>query len=1121
MYHRRCFSDGCIVTRQGSLKFHQALIATRCAPVWELLLELADLQDQSGLQKQLASSSSDDTRHTSGFTLHLPDVQHCAIQHFLVSLYSNSDIVELRTIHKGVRERIEWLRQLCELKRRRIPLQPLDRSDSEHVQQQILHQLREQQGTRPFHPTTKDTSLQGRKSPTESDLSCVLSRSPPPNIVTFESLRKKQSSTASNANVPSQSISSESCVSLTVNYNKPKQLVKKTSLPINSQSSIQVVDLNTYLHSYENGNKCRKRSNTVSRIHVSKRPRLKFSSASQKHTSDPFESPLTLRRRYNSESIHHRMKMDEFGTDDHRPIISFKSDDRAAMTDAAEEMFVVGEAGAGAAQDDRNTSCPAREDITDAKPENNDNFNVIGDRRSSDPELQDPELEVFPSVRAQVKRLESFNHNSSSSKDNTYERSQSSFELNPRSMSLNENSNGNGLEASSLDVDLEICNEINPKSGSSNVVDPPHLASSKPETNASESNVSSHKDEVGNYVHKPLVRTRTFEIIERYVNTNDSTGVKDSVKTENVNSDSVPIPQNRNTSHSIHRVPSLRTSREAQLVMQPQEVLTLDSLRELERKQGSLLFEHNFPTFSNIPTTNMMTATMMTGSVSSESSLGLGSMFSSIADNSSVVASSHSDSMSSYSTSLHGDIVEHVKIVPTPLPRNFLRSIDSSRSIESNETSREQKTLSKLSDNSSRSASPDSLCVDQFRKSIMNHDCPETDSLMSGKINPTHSYESSTSGKKEDFDDEVKEQDDLESKDDSEVTLKYDSIPVEAAKPFFQVSSGISSLTGSPRVQRRAEHTPILSGGSTLKRELSSDGKNSVENRFDRQVSTTSVKDVDSIPLVCGFVETDTKSQYVDDQSKPDSQPQSIFSMFIDFNELPSPAKETRPLPVTNENKPQSVYMFIEAEAAPSPKIRRKSKLESDSIPGSNISRSSIEDIETPPLSLPKNPLNDIVLNGKEDDVNISKIDLDDDKETDKKGFFMFIEAETHSTKGSPRLRRKPILMPKKSSNDSCSSVMSKSAPSDVLLMATKPQLSEKLCSKPIVNGDELMTKSVIDRKEYMEQPVTKRNVSLNDKINESPSSSLKNIRDGFISGIPRPIHLLKSKSCSKVSPTE
>lgn len=1108
--------------------------------------ELGDLQDLTGLQKL----SSLGQAVSAELTLHLPDVQHCAIQHFLVSVYSSSDIVELRTVYKGIKERIEWLKQLCELKRRRIPLLPLERSTSKQVQQQILQQLKHRHQTE--HTLIKSGKRRNQERiRSDSDLS-KRSRSSSPNIVTFQSLQQNKS----NANISSQSHSSENCVSLTVNYKNPNT-VKSKSSSLQSQSLIEIVDLNTYLHSYKP--QPRKRSNTITISHRDdiKRPRLKSNLADQALETPEVSSIITnpskfssanekisyiSRKRYNSEfSRRHRMKMDDFHSyEDQQHLLSEDQEEKERSDTTTDEQATGMGGDANRSNFDSSNEDEPHIDASSTQPNTNALFSNSNETRAvviacsetqyhseANLHLKESKVKVFPSVRAKVMRLESFSQNSNAPVNtNSFVRSQSCYEsptnrVSDKYFSMNTDPNSNRLE-SSLEVEPSSSKESLKTDSSHSEISVVHCDGFVQQQKSSEATSVLP-------AHKPLVRTRTFEIIERRPQPVCAEGQNDKYQVCNISCDASSTPQNERSNTPIEVIPR-RASRDIQRVLWP-EPPDPECIREMERKQGSLIFEHNFQTFSNIPTTNMMTASMMTGSLSSDSSMGLASMFtSSICDNSvsgSVTASMHSDAMP-LSAAAQADcdaMYDKPPQGPTPLPRNYLRRDDPSNS--DNENTRAVKTLSRVSDtNSSRSASPDSLSVDQMKKSNLCKDLPETDSLMS-KHDLKSSFESSTNNK-EDFDDEIKEQDDLETDDiasDNDSTFKCETITTEKAKPFFQVSSGASSLFGSPRIMRRAEHTPILSGGSTLKRELSSEGKNLSDGPFDRQTSISSVKDVDSIPLVCGFVQS-AAAPSKNDKEKPktESHPQSIFSMFIDFNELPSPVKDTKPDPAASDRnkptQPQSVYMFIEADA-PHLKTKQKSRIDSDSTPGSNRSRSSLEDVEVAPLSLAKDPINFTDTKSDDQEENdtkkVTSLENDEENDTsDKKGFFMFIEAETRSTKGSPKLRRKPILTPKKSSKE-CS-VMSKSAPSDVLLLATKPPLSEKFCSKPIVDGDEMMTKSVIDRKEYMEQPITKRNVSLNDKINESPSSSLKNIKEGFVSAIPRPIHLFKSKSSSKVS---
>lgn len=546
-----------------------------------------------------------------------------------------------------------------------------------------------------------------------------------------------------------------------------------------------------------------------------------------------------------------------------------------------------------------------------------------------------------------------------------------------------------------------------------------------------------------------------------------------------------------------------------------------EKLREMERKKGSLIFEHNFQTYSNIPTTNMMTASMMTASMSSESgSMGVGSLYSSMMD-SAMLGSIHS---------LGG--LEAPVVDPIPRPASVglpvMHSIEDANAeithVSQRPPLRVQKSTEEMAlelqqeiakrGSATRSPSPDSLSVDFVARREAENMVKEKNTRKSIK---NKSLETSTSSvKKEEMDDEEKEQDDRENESkrssSSSNGLKSDK---KEGSPEESSYKAITQITGSPRVSRElSENTPIVSGGSTLKREKDT-GERTPIPKCERQVSAVSVKDVDSIPLVFGYIgprDEDEEQDRAKEEDKEayaegeDEKHQSIFPMFIDLNDIPTPsAEEAKELEkreaLKTKSQSSSVYMYIEADT-PSPKSRRKRKSESD---GAGLSKSieshaEAEFISLPPVLAASAPLTDGKQQPGDRKADSKKVEVQGGSEEggskEKRGFFMFIEAEPSSKLGSPKLRKRPIPPPKKKTENA----MTRSAPSDSILFST-PESSNKL-----------MTKSVIDREEFIAQPPTRKNVSLNDKINESSTS-----RDAsFVSGIPRPIHSLRSKGSSK-----
>lgn len=560
----------------------------------------------------------------------------------------------------------------------------------------------------------------------------------------------------------------------------------------------------------------------------------------------------------------------------------------------------------------------------------------------------------------------------------------------------------------------------------------------------------------------------------------------------------------------------------------PDNIEDPEKLREMERKKGSLLFEHNFQTYSNIPTTNMMTASMMTASMSSESSMGIPSLYSSMID-SAMLGSIHSLG------ALEAPIVDPIPrpaSVGLPVmhqiedPNPELTSVTGHRPELKGQCTEQmthefQREMARR-EQGSRSPSPDSLSVDFAAKR-------EAEALYRAKASQERQLRKSVDGgishvKKEEMDTEEKEQDDRENESRSS-----DSNPSEGknedkgeARETRVEDHQLSSLgmaTGSPRLSRLGENKPIVSGGSTLKREKEAKEMKPIP-KSERQVSMGAVKDVDAIPLVFGFIgpQDEEESGKSKDESKKEAkeeeeekQPQSIFPMFIDLNEIPSPAKEN---PKETEKKEggkakapsSSVYMYIEADT-PSPKVRRKRKSESDSTA---LSKSVEAHPEAEFASLPP-----VLGAAAENKHKQSEVKTEDANETsdggagsagdgngskEKKGFFVFIEADSPAKTGSPKPRRRP-LPPAKKKNEA-PNPMSRSAPSDSLVFSSQDSPSK------------LMTKSVIDRDEFIAQPPARKNVSLNDKINESSSGK----DTPFVSGIPRPIRTLKSQASTKTS---
>lgn len=627
---------------------------------------------------------------------------------------------------------------------------------------------------------------------------------------------------------------------------------------------------------------------------------------------------------------------------------------------------------------------------------------------------------------------------------------------------------------------------------------------------------------------RPLVRARTFEVLEGAIDgspceprpeprTRPGRGLKHELSEHSGSSVTTNSPK-RNRAAQGSSARERKASVESMSSSFQDGTEDPERLRELERKKGSLIFEHNFQTYSNIPSTNMMTASMMTASLSSESgSVGVtGSLYSSMVD-SALLGSIHS--LGALEASSADPVPRPASVAlpvmhPTDDPnmeaprpsRHLPRSERSSDIMEIQQKITERKEAT-------RSPSPDSLSVD-----VAGQRGAECGSRAGASL-----LEGSTTSNKEEMDDEEKERDEqeIETKhsDGASASASNDHKAEKRDLPLDE-SFGSKTFTGSPRQSRDlSENTPIISGGSTLKREKDATGERKSAAKCERQVSVGSVKDVDSIPLVFGFIgprdeEESAKGQARKDDTgeagkvKDEEKHQSIFPMFIDFKDIPSPAEEPKPPEKEAASKPKgpssAVYMYIEADA-PSPKTRRKRRSESDGAALTRPSEGQTQEFASlppvlgapPDVNRAENATKKVLEKKREECEGVreaSKETREGKEGKEKKGFFMFIEAESSSKSGSPKTKRRPAAPPAKKRSEGA---MSRSAPSDSILFSSP-------------DSSRLMTKSVIDREEFIAQPPARKNVSLNDKINESSG------RDGsFVSGIPRPIHTLKAAKSS------
>ncbi|XP_050712167.1 uncharacterized protein LOC126996093 isoform X3 [Eriocheir sinensis] len=634
---------------------------------------------------------------------------------------------------------------------------------------------------------------------------------------------------------------------------------------------------------------------------------------------------------------------------------------------------------------------------------------------------------------------------------------------------------------------------------------------------------------------RPLVRARTFEVLEGAVDgspceprpeprSRASRGLKHELSEHSASCAATNSPK-RNRAGQGSGGRERKASVESVSFQDGTE--DPERLRELERKKGSLIFEHNFQTYSNIPSTNMMTASMMTASLSSESgSVGMtGSLYSSMVD-SALLGSIHS--LGALEASSADPVPRPASVAlpvmhPTddsgmeaahPSRHPFPRSERSTELMEIQQkiTEREEAT---------RSPSPDSLSMDMAAQR----------GAESASKTGVSQLEGSTTSNKEEMDNEEKERDEQETESKpvdgaSAAAGSSTEHKVERREMPIDEAFGSKTFTGSPRHSRDlSENTPIISGGSTLKREKDAAGERKSAAKCERQVSIGSVKDVDSIPLVFGYIGPQDEEEGAEGQAKgedagetgkdkDEEKHQSIFPMFIDFKDIPSPAEEPKPAEKEAATKPKgpssAVYMYIEADS-PSPKIRRKRRSESDGGAMTRPSEAQAQEFTslppvltaTPDVNRTENATKKVLEKKREDRERVREENKEgregkEGKEgKEKKGFFMFIEAESSSKSGSPKTKRRPVAPPAKKRPEGA---MTRSAPSDSILFSSP-------------DSSRLMTKSVIGREEFISQPPARKNVSLNDKINESSG------RDGFVSGIPRPIHTLKAaKGSSRAS---
>nr|XP_045583613.1 serine/arginine repetitive matrix protein 2-like isoform X1 [Procambarus clarkii] len=1155
LYKKSLFVDLKLEASRGNVYCHQLFFAARVPALWRLLLEIAKFQQPN---KKSAENL---------VCIQLPDVDYKELQKFTRSLYSdrNNSAAGI-ALRRKLEDTLAVLQQRALVYSNKIRIERLSSDEEHHVQQLILKQLQKGQLSKKKGniQDVEEFISNGVHCPYQT---CTISDCDSNSTATLKPQMIKQSSNISKSVRPksSQKVCAQKPKSLgytmnitnhtVVNVNKCEIREKQpdstsdkaddhcdTNIEDGVESSATLtrkgkISLKTSLptkrSSYEDQSPSGQLSNQES-------PVFNVSMIKELQTSPMQVSGESFQDKLRDKRERSPSRSQRASTNDFTPIESLHDRDEKKGPPICSN----GHTG---------QFYPEKVKIKEGKP------HKYGAMSSTKENASLHQANIL--ARQQQLQQQPKNHVQSVSTSKTYlhRKSQSVVPDSRDNVELDNNSVSNSgsdhrlsnlHETSSLEVELPSSHEENSSSHDSDespeassrrlAFKPPgkecnHVVGEK-ENNLSE---PGRATTIPVNPMRPLVRARTYEILEGIASGPDKSTEEPTEKKESEPEESVVKTERGALDDAHNNIHSFGTPKRSvrshgfgkdnpgngkERKVSDESISSYyentddpEKLREMERKKGSLIFEHNFQTYSNIPTTNMMTASMMTASMSSESgSMGMGSLYSSMMD-SAMMGSIHSLG------ALEAPVVD-----PIPRPASVglpvVHSMEDvkqemSRAVSRRPPLRVQKSTDEMAlelqldlarrGTATRSPSPDSLSVDivtrRESETVDKENSPR-------KVNRNKSLETSTSSlKKEEMDNEEKEQDDRENESKSSETGhnggKSDKKEMSAEESSFK---SLPQLTGSPRLSRElSENTPIISGGSTLKREKDTGERTSIP-KSERQVSIGSVKDVDSIPLVFGYIGPQDEEQHeskVEDKEASvegeDEKHQSIFPMFIDLNDIPSPsieeAKETEKKEAAKvKSQSSAVYMYIEADT-PSPKSRRKRRSESDGIgiPKSIESRSEAEFTSLPPVLAGPAPS----IEGKKTPDSI-KVEAngssDEGGNKEKKGFFMFIEAESSPKLGSPKPRRRPAPPPKKKSENA----MTRSAPSDSILFST-PESSSKL-----------MTKSVIDREEFIAQPPTRKNVSLNDKINESSTS-----RDGsFVSGIPRPIHVLKNKGASSKS---
>ncbi|CAL4106999.1 unnamed protein product, partial [Meganyctiphanes norvegica] len=1125
LYEKSLFVDLKLEASRGTVYCHQVFVAARVPALWHLLKNIGRLQ------KKQAHQLPEETREDKLFTVYLPYLQSQHLHEFVQSLYTDEfQRGSSGTIRRQLEDFLAVLQHQALVCDKRVQLEHLSVGEEVSVQRLILQQISSGQLCQQ-HLTDVDTFIHTRSVQCGNERSAV-SREVSPST-RLDGYNVEQS-LGNGETVPRRpprlrNDDAEKPGAEGVKSNIPRQTVNTDKMETKDERS---------------------RSVSGGAAGVRRTSNVGESGMSSRYVKKP-KTLVSAEKTRSLVSIQDRRGR-SISDDQESPVYNVSMIKELITS----PMQVSGHSFHGKLKDKReespDTSTSSRPYYTPVEALSSAGSNTLeaaleyhnGDREL---EAKDKQVNIKPHTYGAIsstKENVSLHMSGSSQQPNSL--AQAGSAANTSTSQISQDSSGgdneNNISSSGSDHRLSFLHET-----SSMEVELPSSHddySSHDSEHDSKSPISQHvsnseNDDMNGL--RPIIRTKTFEVMDHLAkdqeNPNEAQPMYKGIESHaqgnvipsnTASTASIPIPgkivPNPSMSSSmvagkpVGDISSCSAPMSTVILPEATAYEDPESLRELERKKGSLIFENNFQTYSNIP----MSGSMMTASLSSDSSMGVGSLYSSMMDSSAMLSSIHSLG------NQEPVVAPMMESAPVPRPASVAAvpmgvepvgdrmvvsnsRVGTQKSLEEMAAEVEQQIL--LRGPVTRSPSPDSLSVDSPKRGLLKH----TDSrskLIEGE-GPSRGIltKSVSKERKEEHDDEEKEKDDREYECKSSESNDHEernqpanvagAVNIGRNSPFSLSSSAVSS----PRQGRKSENIPILSGGSTLKREKdSSDSLNQAASSaamYGRQISSSSVKDVDAIPLVFGFVGPQEDEKPEEDKTdgatggeQEDKTQNSIFSMFIDLNEIPSPTKE----PVKEEKKEPKAktgcYMYIEADT-PSPKQRRKRHSESDRAEMSkqqDLARQQEAQSEREHRSLPPFTVAETI---EERNSNRKKStekgvnNTEEDKE--KKAFFAFIEVESSSKTGSPKSKRRGPP-PQKKRNEA-PSVMTRSAPSDSILYSNQ---------ESAINA---MTKSVIDREEFIAQPPTRRNVSLNDKINETSTPT----KEGFVTGIPRPIYPMKN----------